>query len=59
VISPLLSNIFLHEVHRRWFGSDGVATIRLVRYADEMVLLARTEQQAPTAWDPQGYAGRT
>ncbi len=53
VISPLLSNIFLHEVDRRWCRSDGVATgsVRLVRYADDMVLLAQTEQQARTAWD--------
>ena len=53
VISPLLSNIFLHEVDRRWCRSDGVATgaVRLVRYADDMVLLARTEQQAQIAWD--------
>jgi RNA-directed DNA polymerase len=52
VISPLLSNIFLHEVDRRWCRSDGVATgsVRLVRYADDMVLLAQTEQQARTAW---------
>ncbi len=26
VISPLLSNIYLHEVDRRWCRSDGVAT---------------------------------
>jgi RNA-directed DNA polymerase len=53
VISPLLSNIFLNEVHRRWCRSDGVATgaVRLVRYADDMVLLARTEQQAQGAWE--------
>lgn len=53
VISPLLSNIFLHEVDRLWCGSDGVAlsNVRLVRYADDMVLLARTEQEARTAWD--------
>ena len=53
VISPLLSNIFLHEVDRRWCRSDGVATgaVRLVRYADDMVLLAQTEQQARMAWD--------
>ena len=50
VISPLLCNIFLHEVDRRWCRSDGVATgaVRLVRYADDMVLLAQTEQQART-----------
>ena len=53
VISPTLSNIFLHEVDRQWCRSDGVALgdVRLVRYADDMVLLARTEQQAEVAWE--------
>jgi RNA-directed DNA polymerase len=53
VISPTLSNIFLHEVDRQWCRSDGVALgdVRLVRYADDMVLLARTEQQARQAWE--------
>lgn len=53
VISPTLSNIFLHEVDRQWCRSDGVAlgNVRLVRYADDMVLLARTEQQAQAAWE--------
>lgn len=53
VISPTLSNIFLHEVDRQWCRSDGVALgkVRLVRYADDMVLLAQTEQQAQEAWE--------
>jgi RNA-directed DNA polymerase len=53
VISPTLSNIFLHEVDRQWCGSDGFALgqVRLVRYADDMVLLARTEKQARAAWE--------
>ena len=53
VISPLLSNIFLHEVDRQWCQSDGVAlgNARLVRYADDMVLLARTEHEARLAWN--------
>src|SRR5580693_7054977 len=53
VISPTLSNIFLHEVDRQWCRSDGVAlgNVRLVRYADDMVLLAQTEQQARVAWE--------
>src|SRR6266478_6118149 len=53
VISPLLSNIYLHEVDRRWCRSDGVATgaVRLVRYADDMVLLAQTEPEARQAWE--------
>jgi group II intron reverse transcriptase/maturase len=53
VISPLLSNIFLHEVDRQWCRSDGLASgrVRLVRYADDMVLLARTEREAREAWN--------
>jgi RNA-directed DNA polymerase len=53
VISPTLSNIFLHEVDRQWCRNDGVAlgNVRLVRYADDMVLLERTEQQARVAWE--------
>jgi len=52
VISPMLSNIFLHEVDRQWCRSDSIASrnVRLVRYADDMVLLAQTEQQAQVAW---------
>ena len=53
VISPTLSNIFLHAVDRQWCRSDGVAigNVRLIRYADDMVLLARTAQQAQVAWE--------
>src|SRR6204780_798675 len=53
VISPLLSNIFLHEVDRKWCRSDGLRSgqVRLVRYADDMVLLARTEREARGAWN--------
>lgn len=52
VISPLLSNVFLHEVDRQWCTQDGKATTsaRLVRYADDMVLLARTAEAANEAW---------
>lgn len=52
VISPLLSNIFLHEVDRQWSGEQpSMADVRLVRYADDMVLLARTEREAQQAWE--------
>ena len=39
VISPTLSNIFLHEVDGQWCRSDSVAhgKVRLVRYADDRV----------------------
>src|ERR1700682_3906871 len=52
VISPTLSNIFLHEVDRQWCRSDGVAlgNARLGRYADAMVLLAQTGGGARVAW---------
>lgn len=53
VISPLLSNIMLHEVDRRWCDASGKAQagVRLIRYADDMVLLARTGEEARRAWD--------
>lgn len=53
VISPLLSNIFLHEVDRQWQEKEGQRKVeaRLVRYADDMVLMARTEKEAQEAWE--------
>jgi RNA-directed DNA polymerase len=53
VISPLLSNIVLHEVDRQWCRGDGTMSkdVVLVRYADDMVLLAPTEVEAKQAWD--------
>jgi RNA-directed DNA polymerase len=50
VISPLLANIFLHEVLDRWFENvvkprlDGQA--RLFRYADDVVIVFTREQDA-------------
>src|SRR6266566_695561 len=53
VISPLLSNSMLHEVDRQWCRGDGTMShsVVLVRYADDMVLLARTESEARQAWE--------
>jgi len=53
VVSPLLSNIMLHEVDRQWCRGDGTMShsVVLVRYADDMVLLARTESEARQAWE--------
>jgi RNA-directed DNA polymerase len=53
VISPLLSNIVLHEVDRQWCRGDGamIHGVVLVRYADDMVRLARTESEATQAWE--------
>jgi len=44
VISPLLANIFLHEFDQAFNGPNGprrFANARLVRYADDFVILAR------------------
>jgi RNA-directed DNA polymerase len=44
VISPLLSNLYLHELDRRWHAPEGPRArynARLVRYADDFVVLAR------------------
>ena len=47
VISPLLANIVLHELDRRWKAHDGV----LVRYADDFVVMCRNQAQAEGALD--------
>jgi RNA-directed DNA polymerase len=44
VISPLLSNLYLHALDRRWHAPGGPRdrwNARLVRYADDFVVLAR------------------
>ncbi len=50
VISPLLANIFLHEVLDRWVRRDVWPRlrndVRCVRYADDFVLLLRSEEDA-------------
>ena len=44
VISPLLANVYLHWFDKRFHASDGPANFakaRLVRYADDFVVMAR------------------
>lgn len=43
VLSPLLSNIYLHEIDKQWNNN---ATVKLVRFADDMVYLCKSELQA-------------
>jgi RNA-directed DNA polymerase len=53
VISPLLANIYLHDFDRAFHGPDGpaqFANARLVRYADDFVVLARWMGPRLTAW---------
>jgi RNA-directed DNA polymerase len=46
VISPLLANIYLHWFDRVFYGKEGLArsvNARLVRYADDFVIMARND----------------
>ena len=56
VISPLLSNIYLHAFDRA-FVARGVGT--LVRYADDWVALCSSEQEAEEALGSPGRSWRT
>jgi group II intron reverse transcriptase/maturase len=51
VLSPLLSNVYLHTLDQQWAGGGadgrgGLKRAHLVRYADDLVLLSRTESLA-------------
>lgn len=51
VISPLLANLFLHWFDKRFHAGDGPAQwakARLVRYADDFVVMARYQGQRLT-----------
>lgn len=53
VISPLLANIYLHDFDRAFHDSDGPAHFAkavLVRYADDLVVLARWMGPRLIAW---------
>jgi group II intron reverse transcriptase/maturase len=50
VISPLLANIYLHEVLDTWFATTVVPRLRakafMVRYADDAVIVLASEEEA-------------
>lgn len=50
VISPLLANIYLHEVFDRWFEDEVRPRLRgqafVVRYADDIMIVFRNESDA-------------
>jgi len=53
VISPLLANLYLHWLDHRFHAHNGPGTwakARLVRYADDFVILARTLGPRITDW---------
>jgi retron-type reverse transcriptase len=49
VISPLLSNLYLHLIDRIWdrHGLENKYAARLVRYADDIVLLCAKDTERP------------
>jgi RNA-directed DNA polymerase len=55
VVSPLLANIYLHEVVDRWFERDVRPRLRgrafMVRFADDLVLVFSSEKDARRVWD--------
>ena len=48
VISPLLANVYLHDLDRIWTATCAHLG-QLVRYADDFVILCRTQRQAEQA----------
>ena len=58
VISPILSNVYLHHVLDEWFEKEVTPRMRdrcrLVRYADDALLLFETERDARRVLDVLG-----
>ena len=60
VISPLLSNLYLHWFDKLFHRSDGPAQwakAKLVRYADDFVVLARYQGKELTNWIEEKLEG--
>lgn len=61
VISPLLANIYLHWFEKAFHRSDGPArwaNAKLVRYADDFVILARYQGPRLISWVENMLEGR-
>ncbi|HEX2520607.1 MAG TPA: reverse transcriptase domain-containing protein, partial [Terriglobia bacterium] len=53
MISPLLANLYLHWFEKqfyRWDGPGRWANAKRVRYADDFVVLARSQSQPLINW---------
>ena len=53
VVSPLLANLYLHWFEKQFYRSDGPgnwANAKLVRYADDFVVLARYQSRRLVNW---------
>ena len=60
VISPLLANVYLHWFDKAFHGKKGPAQFagaRLVRYADDFVILARYQGRDLVSWIEQTLEG--
>src|SRR2546426_6290932 len=55
VVSPLLANIYLHEVLDQWFERDVKPRLAsrafMVRFADDLVMVFANERDARRVWD--------
>lgn len=61
VISPLLANLYLHWFEKAFTRSDGPGTwakAKLVRYADDFVILARRQTEPLKQWIEGTLEGR-
>ncbi len=61
VISPLLANLYLHWFEKAFHRADGPATwakAKIVRYADDFVILARYQSRRLIDWTEQLLEGR-
>jgi len=61
VISPLLANAYLHWFDKAFHGKNGPATwanARLIRYADDFVVMARYVDHRITGWIERTIEGR-
>ncbi len=61
VLSPLLANIYLHWFEKAFYGPDGPARwakAKLVRYADDFVILARYQTGRLREWVERQIEGR-
>jgi RNA-directed DNA polymerase len=61
VISPLLANLYLHWFEKLFYRPDGPAhwaKAKLVRYADDFVILARYQGQRLRHWVESELEGR-
>ncbi len=65
VISPLMANLYLHWMDKRFYGTGGPAQFagaQLIRYADDFVILARYQGTCITQWvhaTVEGWMGLT